>query len=263
MFSEKLYWTTIAPWHCLTLLFSYRLCENEWQTQKVHHSTADFLTASHTHTYTHPSFLARSPPPPPTLSLSFWHPSLSVAMDCETNFYHYTLQVKKGSWECVIYAGFDFYVVSTGSSIIAPLAALVHRAPDEMLSRHRYQSPCTCSSPVPGVQGGGMCCSCRTPLPPLLPATRSPALRPPPRLHDGVANTHSHLSFEWWRVEHAFWMWDLPPLRDHCSSDWAIIVRATWETPLTHARTLGSERFGKHEVLTLYEMRVNPKCLAS
>lgn len=68
-------------------------------------------------------------------------------MDCETNFYHDTLQVKKGSWECVIYAGFDFYVGSTGSSIIALLGTLVHWAPDEMLSWHRYQSSYTCLVP--------------------------------------------------------------------------------------------------------------------
>lgn len=86
-------------------------------------------------------------------------------MECETNFYHYTLQVKKGSWECVIYAGFDFYVASTGSSIIAPLGALVRWAPDEMLSWHHYQSPRACPSPVPGVQEGA--CVVAAGLPPL------------------------------------------------------------------------------------------------
>lgn len=85
-------------------------------------------------------------------------------MDCETNFYHYTLQVKKGSWECVIYAGFDFYVASTGSSIIALLGTLVHWAPDEMLSWHRYQSPYACPSPVPDVQEGA--CVVAAGLPP-------------------------------------------------------------------------------------------------
>lgn len=75
-------------------------------------------------------------------------------MDCETNFYHYTLQVKKGSWECVIYARFDFYVASTASSIIALLGTFVHWAPDEMLSWHRYQSPYARLSLVPNVQEG-------------------------------------------------------------------------------------------------------------
>lgn len=62
-------------------------------------------------------------------------------MDCKTNVYHYTLQVKKESWECVIYAAFDFYVVSTDSSITALPDTLVYWAPDEMLSWHGYQSP--------------------------------------------------------------------------------------------------------------------------
>lgn len=112
----------------------------------------------------HPS----SPPlssPLPFPSLSLWHPSLSAAMDYETNFYHYTLQVKKGSWECAVYAGFDFYVASTGSSIIAPPGTLVHWAPDEMLSWHRYQSPYACPKPHARCAGGGMCCSGRSPFP--------------------------------------------------------------------------------------------------
>jgi len=93
-----------------------------------------------THTYmcvymcikrnTHTSFLSL---PFCFSSISFWHQSLSAAMDCETNFYHYTLQVKEGSWEYVIYARFDFYVGSTGSSIIVLQGTLVLRAPDEML----------------------------------------------------------------------------------------------------------------------------------
>lgn len=41
----------------------------------------------------------------------------------------------------MIYAAFDFCPASTGSSIIAPPGALVHQAPDEMLPRHRHQSP--------------------------------------------------------------------------------------------------------------------------
>ena len=43
--------------------------------------------------------------------------------------------------ECVFYAAFDFCPGSTGSSIMAPPGALVHQAPDEMLSRHGHQSP--------------------------------------------------------------------------------------------------------------------------
>lgn len=105
-------------------------------------------THTHSHTYARPILPSSSPFP----SLSSRHPSLSAAMECETNFYHYTLQVKKGSWECVIYAGFDFYVASTGSSIIALPGTLVHRAPDEMLSWHRYQSPHACPRPVPDEQ---------------------------------------------------------------------------------------------------------------
>lgn len=123
------------------------------------------------HTHTQQIHLTPTPIRSPFPSFSFQHPSLSAAMECETNSYHYTLQVKKGSWECVIYAGFDFYVGSTGSSIIAPLGTLVHRAPDEMLSWHHYQSPRACPSLVPDVLEGGMCCSCRSPC--LLPATRS------------------------------------------------------------------------------------------
>lgn len=97
-------------------------------------------------------------------------------MDCETNFYHYTLQVKKGSWECVIYAGFDFYVASTGSSIIALLGTLVHGAPDEMLSWHRYQSPYACPSPVPDVQEAA--CVVAAGLPPS--HSRAPTTVTPP-----------------------------------------------------------------------------------
>lgn len=105
-----------------------------------------FISAHAHNTFT-PQRLMSSLSSSPFPSLSFWHPSLSVAMDCETNFYHDTLQVKKGSWECVIYAGFDFYVGSTGSSIIALLGTLVHWAPDEMLSWHHYQSSYTCLVP--------------------------------------------------------------------------------------------------------------------
>ncbi len=155
------------------------------------------LLCLHTHTLTHST---DSPPSPlcsllfPFPSLSFWHPSLSVAMDCETNFYHYTLQVKKGSWECVIYAGFDFYVASMGSSIIALLGTLVHWAPDEMLSWHRYQSPYACPSPVPAVQEGA--CVVAAGLPPLL--LPLPLLC----LHDGDGNSHIHLSTEMVHLEH-------------------------------------------------------------
>lgn len=85
-------------------------------------------------------------------SFFFSHSSLSVAMGCETNFYHYTLQVKKGSWECVIYARFDFYVGSTSSFITALFGTLVHWAPDEMLSRHCHQSPRAFPSLIPDVQ---------------------------------------------------------------------------------------------------------------
>lgn len=137
----------------------------------------------------HPS----SPPlssPLPFPSLSLRHPSLSAAMDYETNFYHYTLQVKKGSWECAVYAGFDFYVASTGSSIIAPPGTLVHWAPDEMLSWHRYQSPYVCPSPMPDVQEGACAVAAGVPSLPLL----SPHL---PCFHDGGANNHIHPSIEW------------------------------------------------------------------
>ncbi|KAJ4937024.1 hypothetical protein JOQ06_001608 [Pogonophryne albipinna] len=41
-----------------------------------------------------------------------------------------------------------------GSSIIALPGTVVHRAPDEMLSWHCYQSPYACPSPVPDVQEG-------------------------------------------------------------------------------------------------------------
>lgn len=142
-----------AHWHCKTQLFSTRMFCVRAQQGLQRTSPADSHTVPvHTCTHTH-KWLIRLPLPLlffPFPSLSLWHPSLSVAMDYETNFYHYTLQVKKGSWECAIYAGFDFYVASTGSSIIAPRGTLVHRAPDEMLSWHRYQSPYICPSPVPG-----------------------------------------------------------------------------------------------------------------
>lgn len=167
MFSEKWYWMMTTHSHCSTH-FSYSLyicfcvymrISTENKTAK--HSTAYFLIDSaHTQLCIPPPF----PSAVPSFSLSFWHPSLSAAMDCETNFYHYTLQVKKGSWECVIYAGFDFYVASTGSSIIALRGTLVHWAPDEMLSWHRYQSPYACPSPVPDVQEGA--CIVAAGLPP-------------------------------------------------------------------------------------------------
>ena len=116
--------------------------------------TVCLYTHTHTHTRAHAHAHTHTESPLSSLPLSFWYPSLSVAMDCETHFYHYTLQVKKGSWECVIYAGLDFYVAYTGSSIIALPGTVVHRAPDEMLSWHCYQSPYACPSPVPDVQEG-------------------------------------------------------------------------------------------------------------
>lgn len=110
-------------------------------------------------------------------------------MGYETNFYHYTLQVKKGSWECVIYAGFDFYIASTASSIIPPLGTLVHWAPDELLSWHRYQSPYACPSPVLDVQEG--VCAVAAGVPSLRLSQLHLCL------HDSGGNNHSHPSVEW------------------------------------------------------------------
>lgn len=121
------------------------------------------------------------------LSVSLRHPSLSTPMDYQTNFYHYTLQVKKKEpWAAPHTAPFDFYVAPTGSSIIAPPGTPVHRDPDEMLSWHRYQSPYACPSPVPDVQEGGMCCNGRSPL--FLPVFSLSAMAAP--------NNHSHSSLE-------------------------------------------------------------------
>lgn len=213
MFSEKFYWN-----YFLTNCCSVSLHTHKWI----------ILLAL-------PSLLFPFP------SLSFWHPSLSTAMDWETNFYHYTLQVKKGSWECVIYAGFDFYVASTGSSIIAPLGTLVHWAPDEMLSWHRYQSPYA----SPCRRG-----ACRTPS--LLPTTAlplscasmmvTPTLRGLSSLYDLCGSTF--LS-QYCEVLSAFSnrrrlsnncsghgenkvSWDPPGVTHPCSDTWVKAIQKTW-----------------------------------
>lgn len=125
-------------------------------------------------------------------------------MDCETNFYHCTLQVKKGSWECVIYAGFDFYVASMASSIIALLGTFVHWAPDEMLSWHRYQSPYACPSLVPDVHEGA--CVVAAGLPPR-ERTLPPSTSPAPLWQWRQCSQ----PFVIWMalLEHVFWMWGL------------------------------------------------------
>lgn len=152
--------------HCMfSVLMHVRIGAKKSKQQQ----TIQCRGLSHWYPHTH---TAESPPlrlPAllfPFPALSFWHPSLSAAMDCETNFYHYTLQVKKGSWECVIYAGFDF---------LCSVYGLVHhcsaRHPRPLGPwRDVVLAPLSITPRLPEPRarcaGGGMCCSCGTPSPP-------------------------------------------------------------------------------------------------
>lgn len=225
--------------HCMfSVLMHVRIGAKKSKQQQ----TIQCRGLSHWYPHTH---TAESPPlrlPAllfPFPALSFWHPSLSAAMDCETNFYHYTLQVKKGSWECVIYAGFDFYVASTGSSIIAPPGTLVHWAPDEMLSWHHYQSPRACPSPVPGVQEGA--CVVAAGLPPLL-------LPPPLRMPPWRWRQQSRPSVIWMvRWEHVFLYLGPSSRRDLCGSSFseAPVLLLTGGNQVIIAQTRGKTRLVK------------------
>lgn len=130
---------------------------------------------THTHTSAHQN---DSPVFPSLSSAASWHPSLSSPMDSQTNFYHYTLQVKKRSRGRGVYGPFNFYVASAGSSIIAQPGAAVHRGPDEMLSWHGYQSAQADRAPCPAHRKGA--CAAAAGLPFLSSfSLAAPNSRPP------------------------------------------------------------------------------------
>lgn len=102
-------WDNTGQHHCKHL-YRYTVYYDSGNTNNIFHSEDSALIPSlrlHTHTNTqmsHPSSLLSCF----SLSVSLWHPSLSTPMDYQTNFYHYTLQVKKRSRGCAAYGPLRF-----------------------------------------------------------------------------------------------------------------------------------------------------------
>lgn len=186
-------------------------------------------------------------------------------MDSQTNFYHYTLQVKKRSQGRSVYGPFNFYVVSAGSSIIAQPGATVHRGPDEMLSWHGYQSAQAAWALCPTQRKGA--CAAAAGVPFLSSSSLAAANSRPPfvtgmvHLEVGVF-VSGGLHSCWFPLLHFILLFssssDLMLRRTPCVHDKLVVIAWTggrtkggddptwWRSPVQWY--LGAEPPGKHKV---------------